>query len=31
MNGNPYNFDSFFTQEKVFDIENIGKIIGMEL
>lgn len=31
MNGNPYNFDSFFSQEKVFDISGIGKIRQMQL
>ena len=32
MYGNPYNFNSFFTQEKVFDISHIkGQITYMEL
>lgn len=31
MNGNPYNFDSFYTQEKVFDISEISEIVSMEL
>lgn len=31
MNGNPYDFASFFSQEKVFNISTIGKIIKMEL
>lgn len=31
MYGNPYNFDTFFQQEKVFDITNIYKIYSMEL
>lgn len=31
MNGNPYNFSTFYSQEKVFNIENVGKIIAMEL
>ena len=31
MNGNPYNFQTFYRQEKIFDIENIGQIVSMEL
>lgn len=31
MNGNPYAFSTFYSQEKVFNIENIGKIVSMEL
>lgn len=31
MNGNPYDFETYFTQEKVFDISALGKIIQMEL
>lgn len=31
MNGNPYNFETYFPQEKVFDISNIGKISQIEL
>ena len=31
MNGNPYDFQSFYTQEKVFDISAIGKIVAIEL
>ena len=31
MNGNPYDFQSYYTQEKVFDISQIGKIQTMSL
>lgn len=31
MNGNPYNFQTFYQQEKVFDISAIGSIQKMEL
>lgn len=31
MNGNPYDFNTFFTQEKVFDISSLGTIQTMEL
>lgn len=31
MNGNPYDFNTFFQQEKVFDISGFGKITSMEL
>lgn len=31
MIGNPYNFESYFTQQKVFDISEIHKITEMEL
>lgn len=31
MNGNPYDFQSFYTQEKVFDISAIEKITAIEL
>ena len=31
MNGNPYNFQTFYQQEKVFDISSIGSIQKMEL
>lgn len=32
MNGNPYNFQSYFQQEKVFDLSPVkGRIIQMEL
>lgn len=31
MNGNPYDFQSFFQQEKIFDISGIGKIQAMQL
>lgn len=31
MNGNPYDFQSYYTQEKVFDISQIGKIKTMSL
>lgn len=31
MNGNPYDFQSFYVQEKVFDISEVGKIVAMEL
>lgn len=31
MNGNPYNFDTYFQQEKVVDISALGKITQMEL
>ena len=31
MNGNPYDFQSFYTQEKVFDISAVGKIVAIEL
>ena len=31
MIGNPYNYDNYFTQTKVFNIENINKIVKMEL
>lgn len=29
--GNPYNFETFFQQEKVFDISTISKIIGIDV
>lgn len=31
MIGNPYQFDDYFTQEKVFDISYVEKIKGMEV
>lgn len=31
MNGNPYNFESFYVQQKVFDISAIGKIKSLKL
>ena len=31
MYGNPFNFQSFFEQEKVYDISSIGTIYGMAL
>ena len=31
MNGNPYDFQSYYTQEKVFDISQIGKIVSISL
>lgn len=31
MNGNPYDFETYFTQEKVFDITALGNIVQMEL
>ena len=31
MNGNPYNFQTFYQQEKVFDISAVGTIQKMEL
>lgn len=31
MTGNPYNYQGFFPQAKIFDISNINKIIEMEL
>ena len=31
MNGNPYNFQTFYEQEKVFDISAVGQIEKMEL
>ena len=31
MYGDPYNFQSFYQQEKVFDISGLGKIINMKL
>lgn len=31
MYGNPYNFQSFFEQEKVFDISSLKSIFGMSL
>ena len=31
MFGNPYNYESFFPVNKVFDISNINKITKMEL
>ena len=31
MYGDPYNFQSFYQQEKVFDITGLGKIINMKL
>lgn len=31
MNGNPYDFNTFFQQEKVFDISNFEKIVSMSL
>lgn len=31
MNGNPYNFESFYTQQKLFDISEIGEIQTLEL
>lgn len=31
MNGNPYNFSTFYRQEKVFNIETIGQIVSMQL
>lgn len=31
MNGNPYDFQSYYLQEKVFDISQVGKIKSMKL
>lgn len=31
MNGNPYDFQSYYTQEKVFDISQVGKIVSISL
>jgi hypothetical protein len=31
MYGNPYNFESFYTQEKVFDITTLGIITGLKI
>lgn len=31
MNGNPYDFNTYFQQEKVFDISNLGKITFIKL
>lgn len=31
MNGNPYDFASFYTQQKLFDISSIGEIEKMQL
>lgn len=31
MNGNPYDFQSYYTQEKMFDISDLGTITGMKL
>lgn len=31
MNGNPYNFDSFYTQQKLFDISSVGEIEKLQL
>ena len=31
MYGDPYNFQSFYQQEKVYDISGLGKIINMKL
>jgi hypothetical protein len=31
MYGNPYNFQAFFQQEKVYDISTLGKIYGFVL
>ena len=31
MNGNPYNFESFYVQQKVFDVSAIGKIKSLKL
>lgn len=31
MNGNPYNFQTFFQQEKLYDISDLREIQGMEL
>lgn len=31
MYGDPYNFQSYYQQEKVYDISNLGKIINMKL
>lgn len=31
MNGNPYGFESFYVQEKVFDISSLGKINSIAL
>jgi hypothetical protein len=31
MYGNPYNFETYFNQEKVFDISSFGRILKMEL
>ena len=31
MYGDPYNFQAFYQQEKVFDISELGKIINMKL
>jgi hypothetical protein len=31
MYGNPYNFQAFFEQEKVYDISTLNKIFGFIL
>jgi len=31
MYGNPYNFETYFNQEKVFDISNINNIEKVEV
>jgi hypothetical protein len=31
MIGNPYGFDSFYTQEKVFDISKLGILKGIKV
>lgn len=31
MIGNSYNFDSFYTQEKLFDISTLGDIVGIQV
>jgi hypothetical protein len=31
MYGNPYNFNTYYTQEKTFDISNLGTITNMQL
>jgi hypothetical protein len=31
MYGNPYNFETYFSQEKVFDITSFSRITAMEL
>jgi hypothetical protein len=31
MYGNPYNFETYFSQEKVFDISGLGRILEMTL
>jgi hypothetical protein len=31
MTGNPYNYQGFFPQAKIFDISNINQVIEMEL